>query len=197
MSEYDQLEKGELIEEDSEQEPQIKKNFYENMEPEDRQQKMVERMKLRNKIMRYREMFPKYLEHFEYRIEDLDNMTEGEMEFLIEEMSVAVNTRNSSGLTKMIYFESCRVLEIGGSFVNLQLEGLSNALSQNQAIHDVLNEISLKYESDMFMAPEVRLGYLTLTTALSLHKLNSSQNTINRFLSKTIKKEELKDFDDL
>lgn len=94
-------------------------------------------MKLKNKIMRYRELFPHYLSHFEYRIEEIDRMSEREMEFLIEELSVAVNTRNS-GLTKMLYFESCRFLEVGGSMAVLQVffAGLSEALKQNQAIHD-------------------------------------------------------------
>lgn len=198
MSEYDELEKTELIDDspapESEQSPPQKPNFYEDLTPEDRQLKMIDRMKLRNKIMRYRELFPKYLEHFEF---DLETMSESEMEILIEEMSVAVNTRNSSGLTKMIYFESVKIAEVGGSLVGLQINGLSEALQQNAAIHDVLNEISLKYENDMYMAPEIRLAYVTLTTALSLHKLNSSQNTISNFLNKPIKKNDLGEFDDL
>lgn len=169
----------------------------EELSAEERQQKMIERMKLKNKIMRYRELFPHYLSHFEYRIEEIDRMSEREMEFLIEELSVAVNTRNSSGLTKMLYFESCRFLEVGGSMAGLQVAGLSEALKQNQAIHDVLNELSLKYESDMFMQPEIRLAYLTLTTAVSLHKLNSSGNVISGFLKKEVPKNIADEYKDL
>lgn len=197
MSEYDELEKTEFIDD----EPVIQNNNknqkyaeYAEMPQEERQEKMIERAKLRNKIMRYRELFPKYTEHFEF---DLESMDESEMEILLEHMHVAVNTRNSAGLTKMLYFETVKATEFCGSFVGLNIDGLSAALQQNQAIHDILDELSLKYENDMYMAPEIRLGYVTLSTAFSLHKLNSSQNTINNFLKKSIKKDDLEEFDDL
>lgn len=169
----------------------------EELSGEERQQKMIERMKLKNKIMRYRELFPHHLAHFEYRMEEIDQMSDRELEFLIEELSIAVNTRNSSGLTKMLYFESCRFLEVGGAMVGLQVAGLSEALKQNQAIHDVLNELALKYENDMFMQPEIRLAYLTCTTAVALHKLNSTGNTISNFLSKEVPKSVADEYADL
>lgn len=169
----------------------------EELSAEDRQKKMIERMKLKNKIMRYRELFPHHLAHFEYKMQEIDAMSEREMEFLIEELSVAVNTRNSSGLTKMLYFESCKFLEVGGTMVGMHITGLSEALRQNQAIHDVLNELSLKYESDMFMMPEIRLAYLTCTTAISLHKLNSNANIIGDFLKKEVPKSMTDEYKDL
>lgn len=200
--EFNELEASEQMPEQGDTAEQPRPPMYvneagEELTPEERQKKMIERMKLKNKILRYRELFPNYVAHFEYRMEDIDRMSEREMEFLIEELGVAVNTRNSSGLTKMLYFESCRFLEVGGSMAGLQVAGLSEALKQNQAIHDVLNELSLKYESDMFMAPEVRLAYLTLTTAVSLHKLNSTSGIINDFLKKEVPKNLAEEFKDL
>jgi hypothetical protein len=189
-----------LIKEDNETRPsfsQYVNEAGEELSGEERQKKMIDRMKLKNKIMRYRELFPHHLAHFEYRMEEIDKMSEREMEFLIEELSIAVNTRNSSGLTKMLYFESCRFLEIGGAMAGMQIAGLSEALKQNQAIHDVLNELALKYESDMFMQPEIRLAYLTCTTAVSLHKLNSTSNTINGFLQKEVSKNITEEYKDL
>ena len=200
--EFNELDSTTAEPQQQEQPEPPKPNFYisdagEELTPEERQQKMIARMKLKNKIMRYRELFPHYVSHFEYRMEDFDRMSEREMELLIEELSVAVNTRNSSGLTKMLYFESCRFLEVGGTMAGANIAGLSEALKQNQAIHDVLNELSLKYESDMFMAPEVRLIYLTLTTAVSLHKLNSNSGIINDFLKKEVPKTLAEEFKDL
>ena len=190
-NEFDQL-KGDCDEEEEvEEEPSIE------LEPEERQKLLIEKVKLKNKILRYKELFPHLLQNFNYRLEDLDNLDNKQLSFLIEELSVIVNTRNSSGLTKMLYFETARVFEFGGRFVGLKVDGLQTALKENQAIHDVLNEISLKYENDMYMAPEIRLGYLTAQTILSLHKLNSSQNVISNFLSEKIPETIKKEFEDL
>jgi hypothetical protein len=201
--EFGELE-SENLQDTENAEPEQKNNNFEylneageELTSEERQKKMIERMKLKNKIMRYRELFPQYLAHFEYRMEEIDQMTEKEMLFLIEELSIAVNTRNSSGLTKMLYFESCRFLEVGGGMAGLQIAGLSEALRQNQAIHDVLNELSLKYESDMFMQPEIRLAYLTCTTAISLHKLNSNGHVIGNFLKQEVPKNIADEYKDL
>ncbi len=165
--------------------------------PEERHKLILDKMKLKNKILRYKELFPHLLQNFQYRIEDLDQMEIKDLEYLLEELSVAVNTRNSSGLTKILYFESMRIVEGTSTYVGLQVNGLAEALKQNQAVHDVLNELSLKYESDMYMAPEVRLAYLTATTVLSLHKLNSTGSTINNYLSSKVPENLQKEYKDL
>lgn len=165
--------------------------------PEERHKLILDKMKLKNKILRYKELFPGIFKNFDYRIQDLDQMEIRDLEYLLEELSVCVNTRNTSGLTKMLYFESVRIVEGTGSMVGLQINGLAEALKQNQAVHDVLNELSLKYENDCFMQPEVRLAYLTATTVLSLHKLNSSGNTINNYLSSKVPDNLVNDYKDL
>jgi hypothetical protein len=167
------------------------------MEEEDRQKYLIEKMKLKNKILRYKELFPHLLQHFTYRIEDLDKMEIKELEYLLQELSIAVNTRNSSGLTKMLYFEGLRVVEVTSKLVGLKIDGLSEALKQNQAVHDCLNELSLKYENDMYMSVEMRLGYLTCTSILSLHKLNSTKSVIDNFLDEKVPENIEKEFADI
>lgn len=175
----------------------IPPNPLDEMTKEDRQKYFIEKSKLKNKLLRYKELFPHLLQNFNYRIEDLNRLEIKELQYLLEEIGVAVNTRNSAGLTKILYFESLRVIEFGSKFVGLRVEGLQKALSENQAIHDVLNELSLKYENDMFMAPEIRLGYLTATTILGLHKLNSTKDVITNFLSEKVPDELQKEYNDL
>lgn len=172
-------------------------NPLDSMDVLERQEYLMNKMKLKNKVLRYKELFPHLLQNFNYRIEDLDKMEINELEYLIEELSISVNTRNSAGLTKMLYFEGLRVIEVGGSFVGLKLNGLQAALKDNQAIHDCLNELSLKYENDMYMSPEIRLAYLTSTTILSFHKLNSTRNVIDTFLSEKLDDKLAKKYDDL
>lgn len=168
-----------------------------DLSPEERHDIILNKMKLKNKILRYKELFPHMLHNFEYRIEDLDKMEIQELEYILQELSICVNTRNSSGLTKMLYFESMRIIECTGPLFGLQILNLNEALKQNQGIHDILNELSLKYESEMYMPPELRLGYLTATTILSLHKLNSTSSVINEFLNKKIPESIIKDYEDL
>lgn len=85
--------------------------------PEERHKLILDKMKLKNKILRYKELFPHLLQNFQYRIEDLDQMEIKDLEYLLEELSVAVNTRNSSGLTKILYFESMRIVEGTSTYV--------------------------------------------------------------------------------
>lgn len=195
-NEFDQLaDTGNEI--DGTPSPSSEPNILDTMEPDERHKYIIEKMKLKNKILRYKELFPHLLQNFTYRLEDLDRMDIKDLNYLLEEISVAVNTRNSSGLTKMLYFESVRIVECGSKLIGLKVDGLQNALKDNQAIHDVLNELSLKYENDMYMAPEIRLAYLTSATILQLHKLNSSSSVINDFLSKKVPESVLKEFSDL
>lgn len=182
---------------EQQEEPEPQQNPLDAMSEEERQVYIIEKMKLKNKLLRYKELFPHLLQNFNYRIEDLDRLEIKELQYLLEEISIAVNTRNSSGLTKILYFESLRVVEIGSRFVGLKIDGLQEALKQNQAIHDCLNEISLKYENDMYMSPEVRLAYLTSTTILGLHKLNSTKNVIDTFLNDKIPEKIAEEYNDL
>lgn len=181
MDEFDEL--AENIEE---QEPE-KINVLDTLTDEDRQKYLIEKIKLKGKILRYKELFPHLLQNFNYRIEDLDKLETNELSYLLEEISIAVNTRNSSGLTKMLYFESLKVVEVTSRLVGLKIDGLQAALKDSQAIHDCLNELSLKYENDMYMAPEVRLAYLTGSTILQLHKLNSTKSVVQNFLNEPVK----------
>lgn len=191
-NEFDQLE--ETPPQQQEQEPP---NILDTLTQEERHQYMIEKMKVRNKLLRYKELFPHILQNMSYRLDELDKMELRDLEYLLEETSIAVNTRNSSGLTKMLYFESVRVVEMGGNFIGLKINGLQQALKDNQAIHDCLNELSLKYESDMYLAPEIRLLYLTSSTVLQLHKLNSTSNVIQNFLQEKVPEQIKKEFEDL
>lgn len=198
MSEFDALDNNQNINEspDTEITEEYKPPELE-LSPEERHDIILSKMKLKNKILRYKELFPHLLQNFEYRIEDLDKMEISELEYIVQELSICVNTRNASGLTKMLYFESMRIVECTGPLVGLQIANLNEALKQNQGIHDILNELSLKYENDVYITPEIRLGYLTATTILSLHKLNSTTNIINDFLTKKIPDDVIKDYEDL
>lgn len=193
-NEFDQLNDQQPV---VEEETFIQPNILDTMDEDERQKYLIDKMKLKNKLLRYKELFPHLLQHFTYRIEDLDNMDIKQLEYLLQEISIAVNTRNSSGLTKMLYFESLRFVEIGSSVLGLKIAGLQQALKENQAVHDCLNELSLKYESDMYMSAEVRLAYLTCTSILSLHKLNSTKSVIDNFLEEKIPEEIKKEFNDL
>lgn len=159
---------------------------------------MIVSMKLKNKIMRYKTSFPHIFEkNFAYKFEHLDEMTNQELENLILELSIMVNSQNSTALTQTIYFEGIRVVEILSPMANIQIQGLHQALKQNQSVIDCLNEISLKYEDATHTEPEIRLVYATIMTAVSLHKLNSSDRTIDNFLQKQLPKETLEKYNDL
>lgn len=193
MSEFDQLENDNIAIEEEEK----KENPLDNLSPEDRQGYFIEKTKLVSKILRYRELFSHHLSAYDFKLETLDKLEIRELEYLLQEISVIINTRNSSGLTKILYFESVGICEKLAPVLGLKLGGLKEALSQNQQIHDVLNELSLKYETDMYLAPELRLAYITSSSIIQLHKLNSSKNVLDSFLKANIPKEKMEEYKDL
>ncbi len=161
------------------------------------QEQILEKLKLKSKIFQYRELFPKQLLVYDYKFADFDSMSIAEIQELLIEIQFAVSSRNSAGFTKQIYFSGVQLTERFGTMLNFQLQGLENALQQSQEVHDCLNELSLKYEDMMFMPPEMRLLHCTLQTALALHKVNSSNNTIKEVLSTRLAEDVQKKYEDL
>lgn len=201
MSEFEELDNIDKPEDEQpeqpDEQPQPEPDPEEFLTPQERQKLMIERQKLKNKVLRYKELFPDYMRNIEFKLEDLDNMDIEQLENLIEELGVIVNTRNSSNLTQMLYFTSINVVEAGSTRFGLQVAGLTEALKQNRAVIDCLNEISLIYENDMYMRPEIRLAYLTSQTIIQLHNLNKSGQTISNYLNKKVPDEIVNKYKDL
>ena len=200
MSEFEELDNIDKPEDEQNEQKELEQQEpdpEEFLSPIERQKIMIEKQKLKNKVLRYKELFPHYMRNIEFKLEDLDNLDIEQLENLIEELSVVVNTRNSSNLTQMLYFTTTSVFETTSTRFGMQVNGLTEALKQNQAVIDCLNELSLKYENDMYMAPEVRLGYLTAQTVLQLHNLNKSGNTISNYLNKKVPDEIVNKYKDL
>lgn len=166
-------------------------------DPKERQKQIFERLQLKTQILRWKESFPKQLEVYNYRMETLDNLTNEEMVILLEEMSMAVSTRNSSGLTAMLYFTGVETIERAGTMLGYQIQGVSMALQQNAAIKDCLNELMLKYEQQLYTPPELRLAYLTISTVMTIHKLNSNQNVITNAMNKKVPEDVANKYADL
>jgi hypothetical protein len=178
------LESEQQVEEEEEQQP-VKLTFEE----------IKERVLLKRKILQYKVTFPHLLKEYEFG--NLDDLTPEQLENLLTEFQIVVNTSNSGFFTKTLYFESLRIGERISPIVNLRINGLAEALHSQQAVHDTLNELSLKYQDESVTSPEARLAYLTLSTAMSLHKLNTSRDIINSELNKKIDQKTVDEFKDL
>ena len=196
MSEFDELlEEPDATIEPSTAEYKIADNI-ESQQP-NRQQQILERLRIKSKILRYKEFFPKQLMVYEYRMENLDALSTEDLQDLLYEIQLAVSCRNSAGLIKSCYFSGIGLTERIGCAMNYKLQGLSEALQQSQEVHDCLNELSLKYEDAIYTSPEIRLANATLQAIIGLHKLNSSNITINDVLSKKVPGDLQDEFGDL
>jgi hypothetical protein len=158
---------------------------------------IIEKLKIKNKILRYQCLFPKHLIAFQYKMENLEDLSIDQLKSLLTELEVIVNCQNSAGMTKMVYFEGLRIVEKVSPIFGLKLQGLQAALTDNENVINCLHELQLKYESDSFMAPELRLGYCTLSAILSLHKINAGKEVINSLLSEKVNEKIVKEYEDL
>lgn len=197
MSEFDAIFDSQNNQDPSEQSSVREQPPEVEISREDRQKIIFTRLQLKTQILRWKETFPQQLSVYDYKMQNLDSLSNGELEELLDELSMAVSTRNSSGLTKMFYYTGAEVFEKGGVMLGFKIQGVANALMQNQAISHCLDEIMLKYEKSLYTPPELRLAYLTMQSIITLHKLNSNQDVINSAMNKKVAPEIATKYKDL
>ena len=128
MSEFEELDKIDKPEDEENEQQELEQQEpdpEEFLTPMERQKLMIEKQKLKNKVLRYKELFPHYMRNIEFKLDDLDNMDIEQLEKLIEELSIIVNTRNSSNLTQMLYFTTTSIFETTSTRFGMQVNGLT------------------------------------------------------------------------
>lgn len=160
---------------------------------------VVDKAKLKLSILRYRETFGKYLEHYGDRLEisNLEALSNEELGILLEDVKIAVGCRRTASLIPPVYFGLAGMVEGFGSTIGMELQGLQTALMNNQMIVETLQEISLEYESISYLPPVQRLLIGTGQIIVSLHSINKSNRETKIFSEKPIKKEVVDEFKDI
>lgn len=162
-----------------------------------RRSQLMERLRLKNKIIQYQEKFSEELKVYDYKMKDMDQLSNSDLEVFLDEIKIAVRQRNSANMTKSFYFGATNFFEKSACKLGYDITGFHNVLYQQKEIHKCLDEIALEYEDSLYMPAYVRLPYITLQVALSLHSMRKTENIINTEMKKTVPKEVIDEYSDL
>lgn len=165
--------------------------------PEIRKGQLMERLKLKSKILAYQEKFSKELKVYDYKMEKLDEFSNGDLEVFLDEIKIAVRQRNSASMTKSMYFGAVNFVEKAATKLNYNITGFHNVLYAQEEVHKCLDEIALEYEDSIYMPAYVRLPYITLQVALSLYQIKKVEDIVENEMKKEIKKEFIDEYADL
>jgi hypothetical protein len=165
--------------------------------PDIRRGQLMERLKLKNKILAYQEKFTKELNVYNYKMEKLDEFSNEDLEVFLDEIKLCVRQRNSASMTKGMYFGAVNFVEKTSTKLGYDITGFHNVLYSQEEVHKCLDEISLEYEDSVYMPAYVRLPYITLQVAMSLYQIKKVETIIETGMKQEIKKEIVDEYADL
>lgn len=155
----------------------------------------LKKMSLRNKLISYKTNFGKYLEG--YDLSNISSLSMTELETLLQEVQIVVETRNSGNMLKFYYIGGIDVVERVAPIVGMNLRGLSEIMKNNDPIQECLNELSIKYDVLSAQPVEARLAFLTLNTILAVNNRNKQTESINKIVEGKVSKTVVDEFKDL
>lgn len=197
MSEFDELNDLQPVEESIQPQLDYSKGKAYDQNPDIRRGQLMERLKLKNKILAYQEKFTKELKVYDYKMDKLDEFSNEDLEVFLDEIKLCVRQRNSASMTKSMYFGGVNFLEKTATKLGYDITGLHNVLYAQEEIHKCLDEIALEYEDNMYMPAYVRLPYITLQVAMSLYQVKKVENIIENGMKAEIKREFEDEYKDL
>lgn len=165
--------------------------------PDIRRGQLMERLKLKNKILAYQEKFAKELKVYDYKMDKLDEFSNEDLEVFLDEVKLCVRQRNSASMTKGMYFGAVNFVEKTSTKLGYDITGFHNVLYAQEEVHKCLDEIALEYEDSMYMPAHIRLPYITLQVAMSLYQIKKVETIIETGMKQEIKKELADEYSDL
>ena len=128
-----------------------------------------ERRQLMRKIGRYRAIFPKELTDIQTTA--LDTMPLDALRDLATDVEFLVGTRRSAKAVRGMFIGSLQGLEVAGPMVGFKLDGLANIAASSEDLLATVDEVAIKYESQIYVDPVARLamGIAQLALAVDSH----------------------------
>lgn len=138
-----------------------------------------ERLVVRRKLRSYYDKFQKsFNTELKKEFLHLDKKSDEELQTLLSEVKFAVFWRTQPELVKQTYFH---FLEFNEHYIGAQ--GLSQTLRRDPLVSDLLEEINIKYQNEMYVEPEYRLILATLGAAHIVRKINKISSDVPSVLT--------------
>ena len=135
-----------------------------------------ERRRLVRKIMRYRSLFSAELTDLD--LERLGDRGLDELRDLARDVEFLVSTRRSAKAVRGMFLGGMTVLEAGGPFVGLQLQGLTNVCAHQEELLQTVDEAAVKYESLIEVDPVARIAIHVAQLCLALDGHNRARAAV-------------------
>lgn len=164
---------------------------------EEKFERIIREQSLKNKILRYKISFSKYLVAYDYRIQELDMLDIDQLEKLLTEIEICVSCRTSGNMLSDYYISTVSIVERVAPLLSMNLTGLSKVLGEDDRVRECLEEISIKYDVVQHTPPEARLAYLTLRSIMALNQHNKKVFETQKILDTKVKREVIDEFADL
>lgn len=92
----------------------------------------------------------------------------------LEEFEYKISTKNATGLTKLVVNIGITGMETYAPFVGADLTGLTKIYQDDPTMQDIIEELSLKYDSIAAMPVQFRLAQHLALMCMSLNKINKT-----------------------
>jgi hypothetical protein len=134
----------------------------------------IERRQLLRKIFRYRTMFK--TETADLPITQAPDLNITQLRSLADDVEFMVACRKSATQARTVFLTGTSIAENLAQPMGFKVKGLTQVLKQEEEVMSMVDEISIKYESDLMVSPEIRLGMTIAGICIGLHKHNSAQS---------------------
>ena len=122
------------------------------------------------KIGRYRALFAKEL--VDVHTGGLDQMPLDALRDLGRDVEFLVGTRRSAKAVRGMFIGALQAGEVAGPFVGLELTGLANVAAASEDLLQTVDEVAIKYESQLYVDPVARLGLAVAQLAFAVDAHN-------------------------
>ena len=135
-----------------------------------------ERRVLIRKVMRYRTLFPTEL--VDVDLSDLGARAIEELRDLARDVEFLVSTRRSAKAVRGMFLGSVQLLETGGPFLGLELEGLTGVVAQSKDLLETVDEAAVRHEKMMEVDPVARIAIQMGQLILAIDSHNRQKKLI-------------------
>ena len=128
----------------------------------------AERQTLSVRLGRYRDAFPRETEGFKLSRKHLQRKSLAALRELADDVKHQVGTRRTGEQMTAMFLAGVNMAEIALPMVGMEVQGLTNIISQNGDILKTVDEIAISRDAAVYIAPEMRLAGAVLQIILAL-----------------------------
>ena len=136
----------------------------------------VECQTLSVRLGRYRDAFPRETEGFKLSRKHLARKSLAALRELADDVRHQVGTRRTGEQMTSMFLAGVNMAEIALPMVGMEVQGLTNIISQNENILKTVQEIAIARDAAVYVAPEKRLAGAVTQIILALDTHNRAKN---------------------